>query len=370
MIDISLLTEAASGGSFGSSDSYVPAMEFTGELDESTFLTARAAILTEAVGISEFCHQSEEILTEAVMNDLDRAVVISESAIDTVVNKIKSIIDKIIAIFKGLINKIKAFFYTLTGKTDKWVKLIRPRARAASQRKSKGEVEANMHEWNVANIKKVLDSCKSETDTIKTFDIETKAGDLEDNATNKDMSDDEIDKILIRELQVSCNAAGNGKTPDDLSQESLKSALNDVWEAVSGGEKTTVTIGVTKMIDEVDGAKKLKSDLDKALSAAQSAYELAKKKLNTVTTKRRDKDDLKNLYDNKDSEDENVKKGRISRGENILKFYNGYSRTLKFKADYVTGSTQAAIKAVKTMCSEYMGAVNHFVGVRDAAVNK
>ena len=370
MIDISLITEAVSGGSFSGSDSYVPAMEFTGELDESTFMTARAVVLTEAVGISEFCHQSEEILTEAVMNDLDRAVVISESAVDTVINKIKSIIDKIIAIFKGLINKIKAFFYTLTGKTDKWVKLIRPRARAASQRREKGEVEANMHEWKVENIKKVLDSCKSETDDVKTFDIETKAKDLEDNATNQDMSDDEIDKILIRELQVSCNAAGNGKAPDDLSQESMKSALNDVWEAVSGGGKTTVTIGVTKMIDEVDGAKKLKSDLDKALSAAQSAYESAKKKLNTVDKNRRNKEDVKTMYDTKPDEAENIKKGRISKMENILKSYNGYSRTLKFKADYVTGSTQAAIKAVKTMCSEYMGAVNRFVGVRDAAVNK
>ena len=370
MIDISLLTEAVSGGSFSGSDSYVPTMEFTGELDESTFMTARAVVLTEAVGISEFCHQSEEILTEAVMNDLDRAVVISESAVDTVINKIKSIIDKIIAIFKGLINKIKAFFYTLTGKTDKWVKLIRPRARAASQRKSKGEVEANMHEWKVENIKKVLDSCKSETDKIKTFDIETKAKDLENNATNKDMSDDEIDKILIRELQISCNAAGNGKAPDDLSQESMKSALNDVWEAVSGGGKTTVTIGVTKMIDEVDGSKKLKSELDKALSAAQTAYEAAKKKLNTVDKNRRNDEEVKTMYDTKPEESETVKKDRIANMENILKFYNAYSRTLKFKADYVTGSTQAAIKAVKTMCSEYMGAVNRFVGVRDAAVNK
>lgn len=370
MIDISLLTEAVSGGSFSGSDSYVPAMEFTGELDESTFMTARAVVLTEAVGISEFCHQSEEILTEAVMNDLDRAVVISESAVDTVINKIKSIIDKIIAIFKGLINKIKAFFYTLTGKTDKWVKLIRPRARAASQRKSKGEVEANMHEWKIENIKKVLDSCKSETDDVKAFDIETKAKDLEDNATNKDMSDDEIDKILIRELQVSCNAAGNGKAPDDLSQESMKSALNDVWEAVSGGGKTTVTIGVTKMIDEVDGSKKLKSELDKALSAAQTAYEAAKKKLNTIDKNRRNDEDVKTMYDTKADEAETVKKGRIAKMENVLKFYSGYSRALKFKADYVTGSTQAAIKAVKTMCSEYMGAVNRFVGVRDAAVNK
>lgn len=370
MIDISLITEAVSGGSFSDSDSYVPAMEFTGELDESTFMTARAVVLTEAVGISEYCHQSEEILTEAVMNDLDRAVVISESAVDTVINKIKSIIDKIIAIFKGLINKIKAFFYTLTGKTDKWVKLIRPRARAASQRREKGEVEANMHEWNVANIKKVLDSCKSETDTVKAYDIEGQAKNLESGATDKDMTDDEIDKKLISELKITCNAAGNGKTPDDMSQESMKSALNDVWEAVSGGEKTTVTIGVTKMIDEVDGAKKLKSDLDKALSAAQSAYESAKKKLNTVTTKRRDQGDLKNLYDTKDGESEDKKKSRITTGENTLKFYNGYSRALKFKADYVTGSTQAAIKAVKTMCSEYMGAVNRFVGVRDAAVNK
>lgn len=369
MIDISLLTEAVSGGSFSGSDSYTPAMEFTGDLDESTFLTARAAVLTEAVGISEFCYQSEEILTEAVMNDLDRAVVISESAVDTVINKIKSIIDKIIAVFKGLINKIKAFFYTLTGKTDKWVKLIRPRARAASQRKEKGEVEANMHEWKVENIKKVLDSCKSETDTIKAYDIEGQAKNLESNATDKDMSDDEIDKILIRELKINCNAAGNGKAPDDLAQESMKSALNDVWEAVSGGEKTTVTIGVTKMIDEVDGAKKLKTELDKALSAAQSAYEAAKKKLNTADKKRRDSEDVKTMYDAKD-EDENTKKARIANMENVLKFYKGYSRALKFKADYVTGSTQAAIKAVKTMCSEYMGAVNHFVGVRDAAVNK
>lgn len=372
MIDISLLTEAASGGSFGSSNYYTPTMEFTGDLDESTFMTARAVVLTEAVGISEYCHQSEEILTEAVMYDLDRAVVISESAVDTIVQKIKNLIDKIIAVFKGLVNKIKAFFYTLTGKTDKWVKLIRPRARAASQRKSKGEVEANMHEWKVENIKKVLDDCKSATDGIKTFtteQMEVKYRELEKGAKDSDMSDDEIDKHLIREMGVECNAAGNGKAPDDLSQESLKSALNDVWEAVSGGEKTTVTISVTKMIDEVDGAKKLKSDLDKALSAAQSAYAAAKKRLDNVDKKRRDDEDIKTMYDAKD-EDENTKKTRISNMENVLKFYKGYSRALKFQADYVTGSTQAAIKAVKTMCSEYMGAVNRFVGVRDAAVNK
>ena len=371
MIDISLLTEAASGGSFGGYNSYTPAMEFTGDLDESTFLSARAAILTEAVGISEFCHQSEEILTEAVMNDLDRAVVISENAFDTVIQKIKKLIDKIIQVIKGLFNKVKAFFYTLTGKTDKWVKLIRPRAKAASQRKNKGEIEASMHEWNLDRIGKALDETKNYTNNIKNEDIAKIVADIANkaNSDGTEMDADAIDKILIDEFEI---ADEEGTKVSDLSQETLKALLNDVWNAMSGGEKTTITKSIDSMINAVDGSKKLKSSLDKALTAAESAYQAAKKKLDNATTDFKKTDNVSKMYSDemKKGESEDDTKKRINTTKNQIDMYNGYGRALKFEADFVTGIAQVAIKSIKTMCSEYMGAVNRFVGVRDAAANK
>lgn len=371
MIDISLLTEAASGGSFGGYNSYTPAMEFTGELDESTFMTARTAVLTEAVGISEFCHQSEEILTEAVMNDLDRAVVISENAFDTVVQKIKKLIDKIIAVIKGLFNKIKAFFYTLTGKTDKWVKLIRPRVRAASQRKGKGEVEASMHEWNLSDINTISNHITEYVNDINAIDVESNMADYVTKvaADGTEMDADAIDKIFIREMQIKDL---DNKDFSDLSAESLKNFMNVMWERLSGGEKTTVTKSVDSMISAVEGSKKLKASLDKGLSSAERAYQSVKKKLDTASSKFKNTDDIKNMYsdDAKANEDEPTTKKRIATNKNKISMYDGYGRALKFNSDRTTGTIQMAIKAVKTMCSEYMGAVNRFVGVRDAAVNK
>ena len=367
MIDISLLTEAASGGSFGGYNSYTPAMEFTGDLDESTFLSARAAILTEAVGISEFCHQSEEILTEAVMNDLDRAVVISENAFDTVIQKIKKLIDKIIAVIKGLFNKIKAFFYTLTGKTDKWVKLIRPRARAASQRKNKGEIEATMHEWNLEAIKTVDSDIVKNVNKLNT-DVASNMADFVNkvNADGTEMDADAIDKIFIKEMEL------EDLEVSDFNAETLKNLMNKVWEGLSGGEKTTVTKSVDSMISAVEGSKKLKASLDKGLSSAERAYQSAKKKLDKASSDFKNTDDIKNMYSDKAkaNEDETTTKNRIATNKNKISMYDGYGRALKFISDITTGTIQAAIKAVKTMCSEYMGAVNHFVGVRDAAVNK
>lgn len=365
MIDISLLTEAASGGSFGGYSSYIPAMEFTGDLDESTFLSARAAILTEAVDISEFCHQSEEILTEAVMNDLDRAVVISENAFDTVVQKIKKLIDKIISIIKGLFNKIKAFFYTLTGKTDKWVKLIRPRARAASQRKNKGEIEATMHEWNLEAIKGVDNDIAKKVNEMNDFNIVSDmAGFVEKvDADGTEMDDDAIDKIFIKEMKM--NVA-------DLSAETLKSLMNEAWEKLAGGEKTTVTKSIDSMISAVEGSKKLKTSLENGLSSAERAYQAVKRKLDKASDDFKNTDDIKDMYSDKAkaNEDETTTKNRIATNKNKISMYDGYGRALKFISNMTTGSIQLAIKAVKTMCSEYMGAVNRFVGVRDAAVNK
>src|SRR5699024_4742595 len=142
-------------------------------------------------------------------------------AFDTVIQKIKNLIDKIIQVIKGLFNKVKAFFYTLTGKTDKWVKLIRPRAKAASQRKGKGEIEANMHDWNLDRIGKALDETKKYTENIKNEDIAKIVADVANkvNSDGTEMDADAIDKILIDEFEITDE---KGTKASDLSQETLK----------------------------------------------------------------------------------------------------------------------------------------------------
>lgn len=374
MIDISLITEAVSGGSFDNYNSYVPAMEFVDDLDESTFLSARAAVLSEASNVFEYCHSVDEIMTEAVVvGNIENAAIISENAVSNVFQKIKKILNKIISVFKGLINKIKAFFYTLTGKTDKWVKLIRPRAQAASKRRGKGTIDAMMHDWKLDKVRDHITTVATVVSTVKTNTIDnmvTEIGEKINSSTDtSEMSSEDVDKFY-------CTNAGVEEDFNikDFNSETIKTRLNEIWKEMSGGEKSNMSLSVTTMIDAVDGAKKLKSQYDSALSAAVNAYSAAEKRADTASKRFQNDEanDLKDPYATKPGEttDSDQYKSRIKSNKNKIAICEGYVRYIKVTGDISTSIIQMAIKAVKTMCSEYMGAVNRFVGVRDAAVNK
>lgn len=84
-------------------------------------------IANESAFMNEMFMVTDEILAEAAMNNPDRFDVINENVFSKIIEGVKKFLDKIIAMVKGIIDRIAAFFYKMTGKTDKWLKVMKPK---------------------------------------------------------------------------------------------------------------------------------------------------------------------------------------------------------------------------------------------------
>ena len=83
-------------------------------------------IMVEAVSCDEFAIGANELIAEAAMNNPDAVEVLTESALDGVMGKLRSLLEKLISMVKSMIVKVKAWFAKFFGRTDAWVKLFKP----------------------------------------------------------------------------------------------------------------------------------------------------------------------------------------------------------------------------------------------------
>lgn len=366
------LNEATTFG--GSVD--VDAYNFIGDLDESTFLEANYEIMSEAAAFSEFVTVSDEAMVEAAINGtLSEAqqVVLSENVFKTIMDGIKKFLDKVIAMVKGLINKLKAFFYKFTGKTSKWVGIMKEPIKKARSRKGASDFKYSMHEWKEDFVlTKMSDAAGSLLSKINSTDESALATttklytNLGNARKDWDPQSDEA-KTYVEGLDKSIEEFTNKKEKftESLTKDAISAfgvSANDtdgMWREVeklaTGGEKSEVAIysKIDSMISTIDGSKKTIENLKKV-------YEKHLKDLSDMR-KRVDKADTDLSKMNKDVPD-NVASG-------LRRYVSSSMDYIKHQISSVENIVNTAqsknLKYVQSMVSEYMSALSKFSGIKD-----
>lgn len=296
MLNIFKLTDAISESAVGSVNlAAIQPYEFIGSMAECTS-EFNYEVMSEAASFMEFYANADEIMTEAAVMNPTSMDVLSESIFTKVKEGVTKFIDKIIAMVKGVIEKLKAFFYKLTGKTDKWLSIMKPKIKDAQGRRGAGEASAEMHEWDV---KYVNEGMKSGVDAmvkeiLPSIDMKINAQSIAQAASSG---------AKQHESRGKYDSSGNTLEGDDRLNAQLKnfddatellnkgiekyqeefpgklaswmgvsgdSSLDAVWKAVAekatGGEKKTVTYGnkVGEMVSAIEGSKKCIDGLKKA----------------------------------------------------------------------------------------------------------
>lgn len=258
----------------------VPMMECTGLDAISAADECTLAVLEAANDYMAFSVGAQELLIETALTDPSRVETLSENVFDNIVKKVKNVIDKIIAAVKNIIDMLKAFFFKLTGKTDKWLSLMKPKITKAQGRRGNSDLTAEMHEWDEeyisSGISAGIDAALKQwdhsdgaakydalvNDTKATFtELSSKGKDYDNDATHdaldkdKDAPNEEIEKLPA---EIGSHF-GFGSVND------LNELYKEIREKATGGEKTTVHYGTntSKMLTAVEGSKKLYNSLNK-----------------------------------------------------------------------------------------------------------
>lgn len=84
-------------------------------------------VVNETNNIAEMIAVTDEIMAEAAMNNPDAMDTISESVFGKIKDGVRKFFDKVISMVKGIIDKLKAFLYRMTGKTQKWLSVMKPK---------------------------------------------------------------------------------------------------------------------------------------------------------------------------------------------------------------------------------------------------
>ncbi|MCM1532733.1 MAG: hypothetical protein NC114_10755 [Ruminococcus flavefaciens] len=137
----------------------MPAYEFATDNLSECSAEFQFMLANEASNLREIMAGTDEILAEAAFTNPGSVDALNENVFTTLKDGVVKFFNKIIAMVKGLIEKIKAFIYKMTGKTDKWLKIMEPKINAAKNNKGYGDVSAEMYNWNAAFITGTSGDC-------------------------------------------------------------------------------------------------------------------------------------------------------------------------------------------------------------------
>ena len=355
-------------------ESSVPAMSFVG-LDAIQVCTAgRAAVMHEAVCFREFAVQSDEILAEAVMTNPDAVDVLSENIFNNIAEKARKVFDKIVAAVKALIQRIKAFFFKLTGKTDKWVKIMEVRVREARKTGNRRDgITYEMHDWDESYISKsgglvtgisgLVDAWDKEYGKLKFNDIKSRITTIAQQApktedydkekdeyyqANKD-SDDHADEIkteikedFVKELNSSFGT--NGSDESEVYSAIRKKCMKD--EETKTSRK--IASSIDSMMSTVKDSGKVKTDLEKIYSKYLKKLEKAKADLSKSV-------DF-NIPNTKETSPTAIAEIR----ESFKKALDGAVQVTTMYHSAVSQAQQIQLSAHNEMIKEYMNAVTAY----------
>lgn len=257
--------------------------------------------------INETYVYSNEIMMEAAMTADDTTFdMLSESAFSSMIEGVKKFFKKVIEMIKGVIKKLEAFFYKLTGKTDKWLSIMRPKINAVSGKSGSSELQVtgweydqgyiigkfdNCHEAVMAAWKKYMDEGFNEApnlssiDTVKAYrngdrDAVTGNNEIKQDPKNPRSGDDPKVKGEVEDYNESKKKIeeATAKLKEDFpsilsgilklgSNNSMESLYSDLVQKAHKGnsEKTTHTVtDPAGMMNAIEQSKKTISDIKKA----------------------------------------------------------------------------------------------------------
>lgn len=391
MLSVFKLAEAMNEAATGNFHSNVKAHEFYGTMEECTSEMG-FVLLSEQADLMTFSNSVDEIMTEAAMKNPDSLGVLSENVFEQIGKKVKAFIDKIIAMVKGVIERLKAFFYKFTGKTDKWLSVMKPRVDHAAGITGASEQEFEVHPWNTAYVNEdMIKAVETIMNTVaeKSNDKFTKVEDATreiDNLKNKYMQDQYRGKTADDEdvKKALDNGKGEGLAielkkyedtdADDAARERIAkmadalqvdtgASLEDMWTNVTtkatGGEKVTMKVseiggGVDKMMETIKNTKK-------GISNMQKAYD---KHLKTLSTLRKKVEDTYNKSSKVDKIDKFPTDLRVKYNSVITKMSTIATTELSAYEGMINTARGKNTTFMQNMCSEYMGIISKFANFK------
>lgn len=380
MLNVFTLTEAINGSIGHANVGHIEAYPFYGSVTEAA-AEFNYQLMLEAADIAGFAAVSDEIMVEAALMNQDAIGTLTESVFSTMKEKITKFFDKLIAMAKGLRDRIKAFFFKLTGKTDKWLSVMRPRIEAAKRNSGITNVEAEMHEWNVefvtkgflnaykdvvanylnsTSAAKALDVSdiekylKALNTNIKTYDgVDPDSQRAKDGLTPNEMFTKSYEKDL-KDAKEGFPAYLAGKFGVSANS-SMEAMWQDVVKKAKGGEKKTVKY--RNMVD----------DMVKALEDNKTGLKEMEKTYN---------DHIKDLADKRKEIEDTFRKFEISENKAPNEIVNSIKTHMNAYVNRTTslytmvegaGSTACGMNTrfMKEMASEFMSVLTKFAGTKE-----
>ena len=341
----------------------IPEYNFEGLSLVEAIQECRNQIMTEAAHYDEFAVGSDELITEAAMSNPYAVEVLTESALDGILGKLKSLLDKLIAMVKGLIVKVKAWFAKFFGKTDTWCKLMEPKVKNA---KPDPELEIQMWNWSQDAISSIstgagkLFQLWKDGWSTKTFDsLKARA----ESIYSQHKNDENNDYDPTKEFE---GVLGSSKTTGDL-EDNLTKDMNSAFGTTGSNvadvrsqivrkahgdidSKDVVKIAgqMNPMFDYVKGAKNVAKSIEKLYQDNLNELKNFRNSLNKTVAVKAD-DDAKNK--GMSSSVKSAFKGAV---DTVARYTSAYNSA-------ISGMCQLQISLTQEMLKDYMNAVTKCV---------
>lgn len=374
--------------SAGTHSPIIAAYEFgTDNLDECT-ADMNFRIMHESADLAEIIVSTDELLAEAAMTSPERVDVLHENVFKTIKEGVVKFFDKIISMVKGIIEKIKAYFYKMTGKTDKWVKIMEPKIQAAQRQPGYSDFSVECYRWNAdylsangelaTNVGKLVDDWRE-----KVQDKDKNAKKLSDEATKipteaaaykstkKNPVDADSDKVKKYVIEVEGSIRSHKTDRENFEKNFAKtvasimgvgsaSSIDVVWaeitkKAQGGTEKVETKVGgdAGKMLNVV-------KESGKSVEAIKKVYEKHLKDLIDY------KATLEKIGSEMTIKDEDKYPSEVVR---VLReaFKAHYDLIMKQTTMYETTANSARqlhTNLVQSMTSDYMTILTKFAGYK------
>lgn len=135
------ISESAGAGYYDNTTPH----EFIGESMSAVTAEFQFGLMSEAAEFMDLAAASDDLLAEAAMDHPEQFDVLQENVLTSIKNGILKFWKKIKEFVKGLIEKLKAAFYRLTGKTDKWLGIMKSKINDAARRTGSGDFKYTMY---------------------------------------------------------------------------------------------------------------------------------------------------------------------------------------------------------------------------------
>ena len=373
--------------SAGAAHSPIAAYEFgTDNLNECT-ADMNYRIMSEAADMREIIVSTDELLAEAAMTAPDRVDTLHENVFTTIKEGVIKFFNKIISMVKGIIEKIKAYFYKMTGKTDKWVKIMEPKIQAAQRQPGYSDFSVECYRWNpdylgangelAANVGKLVDDWR---EVVQQGDKKAKgisdigknmiAGAAEFKGTKKNPTDADSEGVKSYVADEDKLAGEFKKEREDFEKNFAKTAsgifgvgsassVDVIWAEVTkkarGAEKVETKVGgdAGKMLNAV-------KDSGKAIEAIKKVYE---KHLKDLVDYKAALEKIGSDLNIKDEDKYPAEVVRVLR-EGYKAYYDLIMKQTTMYETTANSARQLHTSLVQSMTSDYMNVLTKFAGFK------